>query len=56
MPKITLYLPQELNDEIQAEAKRLERSVSFVLQQAWLIAKDQIAEFPTPRKADDVDE
>jgi uncharacterized small protein (TIGR04563 family) len=44
--KLTLYLPEELLKETQEEADRHERSVSWLLQQAWLIARDQLRAKP----------
>lgn len=44
--KQSLYLPQEMIDEARAEAQRLDRSLSWVLQRAWRIAKREIKELP----------
>jgi uncharacterized small protein (TIGR04563 family) len=33
--KQSLYFPREMLDQIEAEAKRLDRSLSWVLQQLW---------------------
>lgn len=34
--KITVYFPPAMMAEIRAEAKRLDRSVSWIIQRAWL--------------------
>ncbi len=53
--KQSLYFPVDLLGEIQAEADRQERSLSWIVQQAWRIARAQIAktpgtnDLPTPR-------
>ncbi len=43
--KQSLYFPEEMLKEIQAEAARQDRSRSWIVQKAWLIARD------TPRMA-----
>ena len=40
--KKSVYLTEQIIDELQTEASRQERSVSWLLQRAWLIARDQI--------------
>jgi uncharacterized small protein (TIGR04563 family) len=44
--KQSLYFPETMLNEIQAEAQRQDRSLSWVVQQAWRIARDQIKKFP----------
>jgi uncharacterized small protein (TIGR04563 family) len=34
-------------EEITTEAGRLDRSLSWIVQQAWIIAREQIASLPT---------
>ena len=46
--KQSLYFPEEMLAEIQAEAQRLDRSMSWIVQQAWKMARDQILRFPSP--------
>lgn len=41
--KQTLYFPEEMLAEIRAEAQRLDRSLSWVVQHAWALAYDRIA-------------
>jgi uncharacterized small protein (TIGR04563 family) len=42
MLKQSLYFPQEMLEEIKDEAKRLERSTSWVVTKAWKLARDKI--------------
>jgi uncharacterized small protein (TIGR04563 family) len=44
--KQSLYFPVDMLDEMHREAERLERPVSWVLQQAWKLARDQIGHYP----------
>lgn len=52
--KQTLYFPREMLAEIYAEARRQDRSLSWVVQQAWKIARERLksasASPPTSRK------
>jgi len=40
------YFPEWMIEEICAEAKRQERSISWLVQMAWKIAKPKIARYP----------
>jgi uncharacterized small protein (TIGR04563 family) len=40
--KQSLYFPGAMLDEIAAEARRLDRSLSWVVQRAWKIARGEI--------------
>ena len=44
--KQSLYFPEEMLEEIQREAVRLDRSLSWIMQQAWKNARTQIAKMP----------
>jgi len=44
--KLTLYFPQDLLEEARLEAQRQERTVSWILQKAWQIARDDIRDLP----------
>ncbi|HUJ29478.1 MAG TPA: TIGR04563 family protein [Myxococcales bacterium] len=46
--KQSLYFPEEMLAEIQAQAQRLDRSLSWVVQQAWKIAKNDLHKVPSP--------
>ncbi len=53
--KVTLYLSEELVKQTKAEAERQDRSLSWMLQMAWVMSQEEIAKFPTvplaPQKA-----
>ena len=44
--KQSLYFPEEMLREIQYEATRMDRSLSWVVQQAWKVARRQLAKVP----------
>ena len=45
--KQSLYFPEEMLAEIQAEARRQDRSLSWIVQQAWRIARGEILKIPS---------
>lgn len=45
--KQSLYFPEEMLQEIQQEAARLDRSLSWIVQQGWKRARAQIKAFPS---------
>ena len=44
--KQSLYFPEAMLDEIQKEAQRLQRSMSWVVQRAWKHARKEIKSLP----------
>lgn len=44
--KQSLYFPEEMLREIQEEATRQDRSLSWIVQNAWKCARSQIAKLP----------
>lgn len=46
--KQSLYFPDWMLEEIKNEALRQDRSLSWIIQQAWKIAKPTIQQFPSP--------
>jgi uncharacterized small protein (TIGR04563 family) len=44
--KQSLYFPEEMLLEIQEQATRQDRSLSWIVQQAWRAARAQIAKMP----------
>ncbi len=44
--KQSLYFPETMLDEIQKEAQRLQRSMSWVVQRAWKHARKEIKSIP----------
>ena len=51
--KQSLYFPEKMLHEIQAEAVRQDRSLSWIVQQAWKIARPTIARYAAPGVDDD---
>jgi uncharacterized small protein (TIGR04563 family) len=45
--KQSLYFPEDMLKEIQHEAARLDRSLSWIVQQGWKLARSAIKEFPS---------
>ena len=45
--KQSLYFPEAMLKEIQAEANRQDRSLSCIVQQAWRVARVEIKRFPS---------
>ena len=44
--KQSLYFPVSMLKEMQLEAQRQERPLSWLMQQAWRLARQQIANYP----------
>ncbi len=44
--KLTLYLPEELLDETKEEAARQDRSISWIIQMAWMMSREKIKDLP----------
>jgi uncharacterized small protein (TIGR04563 family) len=45
--KQSLYFPEDMLNEISDEGARLDRSMSWIVQQAWKIARSEIAKIPS---------
>jgi uncharacterized small protein (TIGR04563 family) len=45
--KQSLYFPEEMLLEIQHEASRQDRSISWIVQQAWKVARADIRKIPS---------
>jgi uncharacterized small protein (TIGR04563 family) len=45
--KQSLYFPVDMLKEIQVEANRQDRSLSWIVQQAWRLARAEIMRFPS---------
>jgi uncharacterized small protein (TIGR04563 family) len=45
--KLTLYFPEDMLKEAQDEAKRQDRSISWIVQQAWRLAREQLHQYPS---------
>ena len=46
--KQSLYFPEEMLKEIELEAQRQDRSLSWIVQQAWKIARSDLRKIPSP--------
>ena len=44
--KQSLYFPEQMLREIQEEASRQDRSMSWIVQKAWKTARKEIQRFP----------
>jgi uncharacterized small protein (TIGR04563 family) len=45
--KQSLYFPEEMLQEIQKEAMRQDRSMSWIVQTAWKLARTDIKKMPS---------
>lgn len=45
--KQSLYFPEDMLEEIKREANRQDRSLSWIVQRAWTIARNEIQRFPS---------
>ena len=45
--KQSLYFPEDMLEEIQREATRQDRSISWIVQQAWRVARADIRKMPS---------
>jgi len=46
--KQSLYFPEEMLKEIEHESDRQDRSLSWIVQQAWKIARVDLKRMPSP--------
>jgi uncharacterized small protein (TIGR04563 family) len=54
--KQSLYFPEGMLTEIRDEAARLDRSLSWIVQRAWKVARKQIQALPCEPSLDEDDE
>ena len=54
--KQSLYFPESMLQEIKDEAARLDRSLSWIVQRAWKIARLEIKKIPSVNDVNDEDE
>ena len=45
--KQSLYFPEDMLDEIQREATRQDRSLSWIVQQSWKLARAEMRRIPS---------
>lgn len=53
--KQSLYFPEIMLQEIKDEAARLDRSLSWVVQRAWKLARQEIRKIPSVNDIDEDD-
>jgi uncharacterized small protein (TIGR04563 family) len=51
--KQSLYFPEEMLKEITREANRQDRSLSWIVQKAWKISRDEIKKYPSVNEIDE---
>jgi uncharacterized small protein (TIGR04563 family) len=54
--KQSLYFPEEMLKEIQEEAARQDRSLSWIVQKAWKLTRKDIMKIPSVTDLDDAAE
>ncbi|MCL2824988.1 MAG: TIGR04563 family protein [Polyangiaceae bacterium] len=54
--KQSLYFPESMLQEIRDEAIRLDRSLSWVVQRAWRIARTEMRKLPNVNEIPDDDD
>lgn len=45
--KQSLYFPESMLEEIRGEAERMDRSLSWVVQKAWRLARTTVTAMPS---------
>jgi len=45
--KQSLYFPEDILEEIKMEAERQDKSMSWIVQRAWMIARAEMAKMPS---------
>lgn len=53
--KQSLYFPESMLLEIQQEATRLDRSLSWVMQRAWKLSRQDIRKLPSVNDVPDME-
>ncbi len=51
--KQSLYFPEQMLKEIQDEAARQDRSLSWIVQKAWKLARKEIMRYPSVNEVPD---
>ncbi len=54
--KQSLYFPESMLQEIKEEAARLDRSLSWIVQRAWKIARPELKKLPSVNDVSDGDD
>jgi uncharacterized small protein (TIGR04563 family) len=50
--KQSLYFPESMLQEIKEEAARLDRSLSWIVQRAWKLARAEVRKIPSVNDVD----
>ncbi len=53
--KQSLYFPEKMLQEIQREALRQDRSLSWIIQKAWKIAYPELKRYPSINDEDEIE-
>jgi uncharacterized small protein (TIGR04563 family) len=53
--KQSLYFPEDMLTEITSEAARQDRSLSWIVQKAWKIARREIMKYPSVNEPEEID-
>ena len=48
--KKSIYITEEIMKELEVEAKRQDRTVSWLLKRAWLESREKIKRYPSVHK------
>jgi len=51
--KQSLYFPEAMLEDMKAESGRLDRSLSWVVQRAWKVARAEIRKIPSSQAVED---
>ncbi len=51
--KKSFYLPAQFIEEMEVEALRLDRSLSWIVQRAWVEGREKIKSYPSMNDVDD---
>ena len=54
--KQSLYFPEAMLQEITGEAARQDRSLSWIVQKAWKIARKEIVKYPSVNEPGELEE
>ena len=52
--KQSLYFPESMLHDIKHESARLDRSLSWIVQKAWKLARKEIMKFPSVNDIEDM--
>ncbi len=44
--KLTIYMPDSILDELKVQAERQDRSISWLVEHCWKLARPRVSEYP----------